>query len=70
MQINLASNKLCGLDDRDRGTYTSEGIKAIADSISANASLMSINLQYNHLGPEGAKALAPALSGRASVTQV
>ena len=42
-QINLAGNNLCGIYTdsygRIRGTYTAEGIKAIADSIAVTASL-------------------------------
>ena len=73
-QINLAGNKLCGVyrggSGDVRGTYTAEGIKAIADSIAVTASLTSIDLYNNNLGAEGAKALAPALRDSPSVTSV
>ena len=51
-----------------RGTYTADGIKAIADSIAVTASLTSIDLSRNNLRDEGAKALAPALRDSTSLT--
>eukprot|EP00966_Prymnesium_polylepis_P162262 3750111-Prymnesium_polylepis.1 len=44
VQIDLSSNYLCGL-----GTYTAEGIKAIADAIRVGRSLTQINLSGNML---------------------
>ena len=38
-QIDLRSNQLCGLDFRGAGTYTAEGIKAIASAIAVSGSL-------------------------------
>ena len=61
---------LCGIDEDGRGTYTADGIKAIAESISVSPSLTSINLRENYLGPEGAKALAPAIRDSASLTWI
>ena len=72
MQVNLAGNMLCGLYmDEDRnmvGTYTAEGIKAIAQSIAVNtsASITSIgkdglNLKGNRLGDEGWGAIFAAV---------
>ena len=73
-QINLAGNRLCGVCTdsigRVQGTYTTKGIKAIADSIAVSPSLTSINLERNMLGLQGAKALAPALRDSTSVTSV
>jgi Ran GTPase-activating protein (RanGAP) involved in mRNA processing and transport len=73
-QINLAGNNLCGVYEdwfgRVQGTYTAEGIKAIADSIAVMTSLTSINLGFNSLGPEGAKALAPAIRDSTSMTVI
>ena len=62
-QINLSDNSLCGLTERlgdlaPFGAYNDEGIKAIASAISVSASLTSINLENNNIGPEGAKAIA------------
>ena len=93
---------LCGIDEDGDGTYSADGMKAIAESISLSASLTSINLgnnnltnwgydmtgikaiadalvlasltsinlETNYLGPEGAKALAPGLRDSASLTSV
>ena len=41
-QLNLASNQLCGLNWKGEGTYTIEGIKAIAHALSVTASLTSL----------------------------
>ena len=38
-QLNLASNQLCGVSTGGFGTYTAEGIKAIAQALSVNAEL-------------------------------
>ena len=43
------------------GTYTAEGIKAIADALRVNASLTSINLKDNGLGDTGWCAIFDAL---------
>ena len=62
---------LCGIDEDGDGTYSADGIKAIAESISVSPpSLTSINLYGNSIGPEGAKALAPAIRDSPSVTSV
>jgi hypothetical protein len=50
------------------GTYTADGIKAIADSIKVTASITSIgkdglNLKYNNLGNEGWVAIFAAICG-------
>ena len=50
MQINLSCNALCGLDEEGYGTYTADGIKAIADSIAVTASLTQVDVRYNRLG--------------------
>ena len=41
-QLNLADNQLCGLDQNGRGTYTSEGIEAIAGALKVNPSLTEV----------------------------
>jgi hypothetical protein len=41
--LNLSSNQLCGrLDDRGTGTYTAEGITAIADAMRVNGALTQV----------------------------
>jgi NLR family CARD domain-containing protein 3 len=49
MQINLSENALCGIDRYGDGTYTADGIKAIAESISVSPSMTSINLSSNNI---------------------
>ena len=60
--INLSKNMLCGVDDWGRGalrgTYTAEGITAIADAMRVNGGLTVTNLLGNHLDAECAKMLA------------
>ena len=56
-------NQLCGLDEYDRGTYTAEGITAIADAMRVNGALTSINLRGNELGDEGWGAIFAAICG-------
>ena len=44
MQINLSENALCGIDRYGDGTYTADGIKAIAESISVSPSVTSVSI--------------------------
>jgi hypothetical protein len=71
-QLNISNNRLCGLDEDGRGTYTAEGITAIADALCVNGALTSLDLSSNQLcgldryGPgtytaEGITAIADAL---------
>ena len=41
-QLDLSYNQLCGIDEEGDGTYTSEGIQAIADALRVNGSLTSV----------------------------
>ena len=56
VQIDLSDNALCGIEF-GQGTYTADGIKAIAEAISVSASLTSVNLLKNGLGTEAASML-------------
>jgi hypothetical protein len=47
--LNLSDNQLCGLDRYGLGTYTADGITAIADALRVNGGLTSINLSENQL---------------------
>jgi hypothetical protein len=47
--LNLSDNQLCGLDHHGSGTYTAEGITAIADALRVNGGLTSIDLSGNQL---------------------
>jgi len=43
-QLDLSGNTLCGINHyTGAGTYTAEGIKAIADALKGNASLTKIS---------------------------
>eukprot|EP00966_Prymnesium_polylepis_P244083 5644841-Prymnesium_polylepis.1 len=70
-QINLSHNGLCGVWEElsicgvwptRKGTYTSEGIKAIAHAIGISRSLTQIDLSDNQLRVEGGKAIAAGLA--------
>ena len=69
-QIDLGGNQLCGVDRCGRGTYTAEGIKAIASAISVSASLTSIDLRKNQLGYQGAMHIAKGIAVSASLTSI
>ena len=47
-----------------KGTYTPEGIKAIADALCVNASVTQLDARFNRLGNEGAAVLRKAIEGR------
>ena len=70
MQINLAKNRLCGLDYDGRGTYSVEGVKAIADAMHISGNLTSINLDSNQLGAAGGKVMAQGIRISYSVTSI
>ncbi|KAK3244582.1 hypothetical protein CYMTET_45810 [Cymbomonas tetramitiformis] len=60
--LNLEDSHLCGLNKYGEGTYDASGIKALAEALVFNTSLNTLNLNANGIGPEGAKALAVALT--------
>ena len=63
-QLDLSSNQLCGLDGYGRGTYTAEGITAIADALKVTASLTRLDVRYNYsMGDEGKAVLRKAAEG-------
>ena len=71
--LNLGENQLCGLDKYEDGTYSAEGITAIADALRVNGSLTSIDLSKNALtnygrDMTGIKQLAAALGVNGSLT--
>jgi Ran GTPase-activating protein (RanGAP) involved in mRNA processing and transport len=62
--INLSDNKMCGVWTDlygQHGTYTAEGITAIADAMRVNGGLTKISLARNNLEEEGTKAICEAL---------
>ena len=60
-QLNLYANQLCGLDSRGRGTYTSEGITAVANALRVNGSLTSCDVRGNDIVGDGASQLSAAV---------
>ena len=68
MQLDISNNHLCGLDEFGRGTYSAEGINAIADALRVNASLTSLSMHSNKIGAVGGVAIADALRVNASLT--
>jgi Ran GTPase-activating protein (RanGAP) involved in mRNA processing and transport len=56
--LDLSYNELCGLDRHGSGTYTADGITAIADALRVNGALTVTNLLGNQLDAESAKMLA------------
>ena len=62
--IDLSGNQLCGLwaDYRgQQGTYTAEGITAIADALRVNGGLTALDLSFNGLMDEGVSAVCKAI---------
>ena len=54
-QLDLSYNQLCGINPRTgEGTYTAEGITAIAEALKVTGSLTSLNLLRNVLDVESA----------------
>jgi hypothetical protein len=66
LQLDLSRNQLCGINEYCQGTYTAEGITAIADALRVNGALTECNLQYNPwIGAEGEALIRKAMQGKA-----
>jgi len=63
-QLNLSANQLCGIDMFGNGTYTAEGITAIADALKVTAPMTHLDVRVNSLGEEGKTVLRKAIEGR------
>ena len=61
--LNLAQTQLCGLDKYGNGTYTADGITAIAYALRVSGGLTSVELRGNRLGDEGWGAIFAAICG-------
>ena len=61
LQLDLSNNELCGLDSCGRGTYTAEGIAAIADALRVNGALTRVDVRHNNITGDGAAHLAAAV---------
>ena len=57
-QLDISNSQLCGIDNRGWGTYTAEGIIALADAIKVNGSLTECNVRGNQLDSNSATMLA------------
>ena len=68
MQINLSESALCGIGRWGGGTYTADGIKAIAESISVSSSVTSIDVGNNNIGKAASLELLAAMKGKNMVT--
>jgi hypothetical protein len=68
--LDLSGNQLCGLDHNGRGTYTAEGITAIADALRVNGGLTKISLARNNLEEEGTKAICEALEQNTTLKEL
>jgi hypothetical protein len=65
LQLDLSHNELCGLNYRGEGTYTAEGITAIANALKVTASLTRLDVRSDtSLGEEGTAVLRKAAEGR------
>ena len=60
MQLDLSGNQLCGINAFGRGTYTAEGITAIAEALKVTGSLTKLDLEYNGLDESAKAALRAA----------
>jgi Ran GTPase-activating protein (RanGAP) involved in mRNA processing and transport len=82
LQLNLSANRLCGVWDEwdvqkgtyiyayvQKGTYTSDGIQALADALCVSASPTKMLVGWNKLGDEGTAILCDALR-KSTVTKV
>ena len=67
LQLDLSGNELCGLNRFGFGTYTMEGIQAIADALKVTTSLTSLLLGDNNLGDKGVEALSVGLKENKSL---
>ena len=66
----MAANQLCGVSRDGYGTYTAEGINAIAEALKLNGSLTSLDVGDNEIGAEGAEAIAETLKLNGSLKEV
>jgi hypothetical protein len=61
--LDLSNNSLCGVNDTYGGTYTAEGITAIADALCVNGGLTRVDVNQNNMAGGGAVQLAAAVLG-------
>ena len=61
LQLDLSRNQLCGINEYGQGTYTAEGITAIANALRVNGGLTALDLSYNYLMDEGVSAVCEVI---------
>ena len=59
--LDLSNNALCGMATYGGGTYTAEGITAIANALRVNGSLTELSIYGNRVGDEGVGAICEAI---------
>ena len=64
------NNQLCGINEYGQGTYTAEGITAIANALRVNGSLTKLSLAKNELKEEGTKAICKALKQNTTLKEL
>ena len=67
LQLDISNNHLCGLDEFGRGTYSAEGIHAIADALRVCGSMTSLSTAHNNISGDGAQDLASAVLANPSL---
>ena len=66
-QVDLSHNQLCGLARSGRGTYTAEGIIAIANALKVTPSITHVDVRYNNIAGDGASQLSAAVLGNEKI---
>ena len=67
LQLDLSRNQLCGLDGYGDGTYTAEGITAIANALRVNGGLTRVDVRSNNIAGDGAEQLSAAVLGNLKI---
>jgi hypothetical protein len=62
--LDLSNNSLCGVTTFGGGTYTAEGITAIAEALRVNGALTNLRC-WNGLGKEGMSSIRNAVQAKA-----
>jgi hypothetical protein len=69
-QLDLSNNLLCGVNRKHSGTYTAEGITAIANALRIHGALTKLSLAENVLREEGTKAICEALEQNTTLKEL
>jgi Ran GTPase-activating protein (RanGAP) involved in mRNA processing and transport len=66
--LDISGNRICGLDERDNGTYDASGLAALVAKSIGN--LKELNISNNSLKAKGVEILAPALEANGSLSKL